>query len=111
MKNYFINPVSAFVFSKKRYAAIFLFFATIFMISCRKDINENFNPAIITDSITVSASAIGNTYYVATNGNDANAGTISSPFATWEKLATVLVAGDIAYIRGGTYTIGKTSIK
>jgi len=43
------------------------------------------------------------TYYVATNGNDNNLGTIGSPFATWEKLNSVLQAGDIAYIRGGTY--------
>jgi hypothetical protein len=43
------------------------------------------------------------TYYVATNGNDNNPGTISAPFASWSKLSSVLRAGDIAYIRGGTY--------
>lgn len=46
------------------------------------------------------------TYYVATpanGGNDANPGTFASPFATWEKLETVMIAGDNAYIRGGTY--------
>lgn len=46
------------------------------------------------------------TYYVANTaggGNDANPGTIGSPFRNWEKLATVMVAGDTAYIRGGTY--------
>mgnify|MGYP003551501592 CR=1 FL=1 len=48
-----------------------------------------------------------NTYYVATNGNNNNPGTINSPFATWEHLTTVLVAGDIAYIRGGTYRSAK----
>ena len=47
------------------------------------------------------------TYYVSTTGNDANPGTIGSPFFTWEKLSTVLVAGDIAYIRGGIYRSGK----
>jgi Right handed beta helix region len=43
------------------------------------------------------------TYYVSPTGNDANPGTIGSPFQTIEMLNTVLVAGDIAYIRGGTY--------
>ncbi|MEO6490943.1 MAG: T9SS type A sorting domain-containing protein [Ferruginibacter sp.] len=42
------------------------------------------------------------TYYVATNGNNSNPGTISAPFATISKLS-IMVAGDIAYIRGGTY--------
>ena len=51
--------------------------------------------------VTVVVNA--NTYYVATNGSDSNPGTIGSPFATWGKLSSVLVAGDIAYIRGGTY--------
>lgn len=43
------------------------------------------------------------TYYVSTSGNDANPGTIGSPFKNWEKLSDVMVAGDNAYIRGGTY--------
>ena len=43
------------------------------------------------------------TFYVATTGNDSNPGTIGSPFATIGKLNTVMAAGDIAYIRGGTY--------
>ena len=42
-------------------------------------------------------------YYVATTGNDNNAGTITAPFKTWAKLSSVMVAGDTAYIRGGTY--------
>lgn len=43
------------------------------------------------------------TYYVATNGADNNPGNITQPFATIGKLNSVLHAGDIAYIRGGTY--------
>jgi Right handed beta helix region/PKD domain len=109
MKNYSIKPGSAFVFSKNKYGGLFLFFATIFMISCRKDINENFNGATISDSTAVSASATGNTYYVATNGNDANSGALTSPFATWEYAASQLVAGDILYIRGGTYQQSKSA--
>jgi len=43
------------------------------------------------------------TYYVSPTGSNSNAGTITAPFATIEKLNSVMRAGDIAYIRGGTY--------
>ncbi|WP_394803668.1 right-handed parallel beta-helix repeat-containing protein [Niabella hibiscisoli] len=49
-----------------------------------------------------SASAA--TYYVATNGDDANAGTIDAPFASLTRAQSLVVAGDIVYIRGGVYT-------
>ena len=45
----------------------------------------------------------GNTYYVSPNGSDNNNGSFNAPFGTWSKLSDVLVAGDVAYIRGGTY--------
>ena len=45
------------------------------------------------------------TYYVAATGsNNSYAGTISSPWATWWYGMSRLVAGDILYIRQGTYT-------
>lgn len=47
--------------------------------------------------------AVGNTYYVATTGSDSNPGTIGSPFKTVGKLSSVMHAGDIAYVREGTY--------
>ena len=50
-----------------------------------------------------SSIASGATYYVATNGSDSNSGTISSPFATWQKGFSTAKAGDIVYIRGGNY--------
>ncbi|MBN1183554.1 MAG: DUF4990 domain-containing protein, partial [Bacteroidales bacterium] len=53
--------------------------------------------------LAIHLSLTGATYYVATNGSDSNPGTIDRPFATWQKLSSVLKAGDIAYIRGGTY--------
>lgn len=50
------------------------------------------------------------TYYVATTGNDSNNGlTTGTPFKNWEKLSSVMVAGDIAYIRGGIYTTPYTA--
>ena len=42
-------------------------------------------------------------YYVAPNGSDSNPGTEAKPFATWEKLSGLLLPGELAYIRGGTY--------
>jgi hypothetical protein len=43
------------------------------------------------------------TYYVATNGNNNNPGTITQPFATWKKAIDLAQPGDLIYIRGGTY--------
>ncbi len=43
-------------------------------------------------------------YYVATNGNDSNAGTnIAQPLATLYKVVSVANPGDLIYVRGGTY--------
>ncbi len=42
-------------------------------------------------------------YYVATNGSDTNPGTFLEPFATIQKAADVMTAGDTCYIRKGTY--------
>ena len=42
-------------------------------------------------------------YYVATNGNDANPGTLSQPWRTIQKAANTVSAGDTVYIREGTY--------
>jgi parallel beta-helix repeat protein len=45
------------------------------------------------------------TRYVATTGNDnTGTGTITKPYKTITKAATFLQAGDILYVRGGTYT-------
>lgn len=45
-------------------------------------------------------------YYVATNGNDNNPGSLAQPWATWQKGFSAISPGDILYIRGGTYTPG-----
>ena len=42
-------------------------------------------------------------YYVAQNGDDSNSGSINQPFATIQKAADVMAAGDTCHIRGGTY--------
>jgi hypothetical protein len=59
----------------------------------------------VTSSTPPPTSTTGNTYYVATNGKDTNSGTsINSPFATINKAWSMVSAGDIIYVRGGTYT-------
>lgn len=42
-------------------------------------------------------------YYVATNGNDSNPGTLDRPFRTIQRGASVAQAGSTVYIRGGIY--------
>jgi Secretion system C-terminal sorting domain/PKD domain/Right handed beta helix region/Bacterial Ig domain/Bacterial Ig-like domain len=109
MKNFFKNrPVSAFVFSEKLSVLFFLFTATIFAVSCQKDITEKINTPITADSETASqvaaaVAAANNTYYLSPSGNDNNAGTISSPFFSLNKVWAVIVPGDLVYLRGGTY--------
>jgi hypothetical protein len=45
----------------------------------------------------------GNTYYVAKNGSNSNAGTEALPWLTIQKAASTMVAGDTVYIKAGTY--------
>lgn len=52
-----------------------------------------------------SVVAIAQPYYVSTTGSDSNAGTLSSPFKTIAKAATVVKAGETIYVRGGTYSL------
>jgi hypothetical protein len=55
-------------------------------------------------ALFVSLSLGAATYYVApSGGNDGNAGTIGSPWATWEYAFSNITAGDTVYFRGGTY--------
>src|SRR5689334_15822829 len=48
------------------------------------------------------------TYYVATNGSDSNAGTITSPWKTLQKAVASVASGDTVNLRGGTYAGGVT---
>jgi parallel beta-helix repeat protein len=52
----------------------------------------------------ISAPGWAATYYVATTGNDSNAGTtLTAPLKTISKAVSKVVAGDTVYVRGGTY--------
>lgn len=49
-------------------------------------------------------------YFIATNGNDSNSGTIEAPFASLKKAQSLVVAGDTVFIRGGRYVIPQDDI-
>lgn len=51
----------------------------------------------------ISSISFAATYYVATTGNDGNAGTSSAPFKTIQKGLNTVQPGDTCTIRGGTY--------
>src|SRR5262245_35565739 len=50
------------------------------------------------------------TFYVATDGDDTNAGTEGSPFQTIRRGAQALRAGDTLIVQGGTYSEGSDHI-
>ncbi len=53
--------------------------------------------------IAVSGVSFGRDIYVAKTGNDSNPGTLTNPYLTIGKAASEAVAGDVCYIREGTY--------
>lgn len=55
--------------------------------------------------ISIWLSLSGSTYNISPDGNDSNPGTISQPFYSLNKAWTVVSAGDIVYMRGGTYEL------
>ncbi|RZT82978.1 parallel beta helix pectate lyase-like protein [Micromonospora violae] len=71
-------------------------------------------PAVLTNQLPASA-AVQATYYVAPDGNDANPGTLQSPFKTIQRARDVVrtinasMTGDIeVYLRGGRYPVSST---
>lgn len=51
----------------------------------------------------IAAPALAESRYVALTGSDANPGTRQKPFRTLQKAADIAQAGDIVYVRAGTY--------
>ncbi len=49
-------------------------------------------------------------YYVDTDGNDTNPGTLASPFASIQRAQKEVTAGDTVYVRGGTYKMSEAMI-
>lgn len=54
-------------------------------------------------SSTIIFKANPSVFYVATDGNNSNPGTIDEPLQTIVKALSMVLAGDTVYIRGGTY--------
>jgi hypothetical protein len=61
------------------------------------------NPGNIYDVEVIKGAGTGATIYVATNGNDAAAGTISAPLKTLTKAVSLVKPGGIIIMRAGTY--------
>jgi len=53
--------------------------------------------------IFMSSVLLANNYYISPKGNDNNEGTLEHPFATIQKAASMMKAGDVCYIREGIY--------
>lgn len=113
MKNQSVvsNRTGAAFFSRRsRFAPLAFAGLLLFLASCRKNMDALYSDAPVTESAAAARLGFtGNSFYVATNGNDANAGTEAAPFKTLDKLSNVLKPGDIAYVRGGTYRISKST--
>lgn len=50
------------------------------------------------------ASSSGAAFYVSVSGSDSNPGTLASPWRTVQKAVNTLGAGQVAYVRAGTYS-------
>src|SRR3954470_11336372 len=62
-------------------------------------------------AICWSPCVLAHDYYVSTDGDDANPGTIDQPFRTIQKAASIIAAGDTTYIRAGTYRETVTPVR
>lgn len=58
----------------------------------------------------LSLTAQAKTIYIATNGNDANSGSISAPLSTVMKAQEMMSPGDTVLIRTGTYRVKSSQI-
>lgn len=65
---------------------------------------------LLLGALAMAAHARATTYYVATNGNDAAAGTATAPFKTVAYAVDKMVAGDTTYVRSGVYKESRAAI-
>jgi hypothetical protein len=90
--------------------SLLLLMAVMSIVSCRKELDQQMSQAALTETtsaegrVMAEAALALHTYYVSPSGNDNNNGSIDAPFFTLQKAWTVIVAGDLIYMRGGTYT-------
>lgn len=60
-------------------------------------------PLLIVVLLLIRNYLIAMNHFIAPNGNNRNAGTLESPYATFLKAASVAIAGDTVFFRAGTY--------
>lgn len=72
-------------------------------ISLRQVISVVLGLYIILTALTVPNAVQSATYYVSTTGNNSNQGTEAQPWRTIQQAASRAVAGDIVYVKAGTY--------
>jgi hypothetical protein len=65
------------------------------------DADIDYEALVVTS--TSNPAPAGRTFFVSTAGRDTNPGTISAPFRTISKAATVAIPGSTVYVRGGVY--------
>jgi hypothetical protein len=58
---------------------------------------------IIFAGLSITSSAYGATYYVATTGSDSSSGTSAAPFKTIQKAADIVNPGDTVIVKNGNY--------
>ncbi|MGC4070861.1 MAG: right-handed parallel beta-helix repeat-containing protein [Polyangiaceae bacterium] len=78
---------------------------TILYFPSRNSVRVVLSGSLVALGLASAADAFAAEYYVATTGSDSNAGTLDKPFATLQKAANIVAAGDTVWIRGGTYGI------
>ena len=71
-----------------------LLVVTFSLNGCKKDDDKTKSDEIIIETAN---------YYVSPSGDDDNPGTEDKPLKTWQKAIDVAVAGNLIYLRGGTY--------
>jgi hypothetical protein len=75
-----------------------------------KSVNVIANATATVDFSLTPSTGSGETYYVATSGNDSNPGTVSQPWASFQHAADTAQPGDTIYFRGGTYPFEETHL-
>ncbi len=80
----------------------FIMFVNIYLLFVKISVNMKRLLVVIVSLIGLVASA--KTYYVApTGGSDYSPGTLTQPWATWQKALKTAQAGDTVYFRGGVW--------
>lgn len=71
-------------------------------------IEELFSVLFVIFFFFISMVSRGETYFIATNGDDSNEGIIDSPFGTFSHAIDIAQPGDTIFVRGGLYLLDST---